>query len=327
MFKRIMLVLSVVTLLSTNASGIAFAAQGNSNKNHPAYWETTGIQCQKFDNHRGQTFTATQDDVVKVVVKGGPDRTVYTAAPFSDLTAPVNPNNKHGKTYGISHVIVCNGEEVESNSNQPTEQTDQDNYSTDVKPQQNQSDNRSDNSDKPNVNSARNSSDNSHTPVTICHRTRSLKNPYVMITVDDDAADGLVGHGSHKADHYGVHTGPVFSSDTDYAPNAKNWGDIIPPVDGAHNGLNWNEEGRAIYDNDCQVTTDQEPDDEGEVLGDDTTNEDGEILDAASTNREVASAQAPTRIANTGLNSLLAFLLPALAAVPAYPLLRNNKEN
>lgn len=91
-----------------------------------------------------------------------------------------------------------------------------------------------------------------HQPVTICHRTNSNSNPYVKITVDDDAVDGKGG-----ADHYGEHQGPVWNA-TLKAQHIK-WGDIIPPVSPHHEGLNWTEEGRAIYDNDCVAGTPEPP--------------------------------------------------------------------
>jgi len=49
--------------------------------------------------------------VTSVKVKGGPDfdGVLYTEAPFTDLTAPINPNN--GTPYGISHVDICPGDE------------------------------------------------------------------------------------------------------------------------------------------------------------------------------------------------------------------------
>lgn len=91
-----------------------------------------------------------------------------------------------------------------------------------------------------------------HQPVTICHRTNSNSNPYVQITVDDDAVDGKGG-----ADHYGEHQGPVWNA-TLKDQHIK-WGDIIPPVSPHHEGLNWTEEGRAIYDKDCVAGTPEEP--------------------------------------------------------------------
>lgn len=89
--------------------------------------------------------------------------------------------------------------------------------------------------------------------VAICHRTASVSNPYVYITVDSHAVDGIAGNSTgNQPDHFGEHTGPVFSQET---AAAKNWGDIIPPVAGAHNGLNWNAAGQAIYDNGCTAIT------------------------------------------------------------------------
>ncbi len=63
------------------------------------------------------------------------------------------------------------------------------------------------------------------TNVTICHRTNSNTNPYVQITVDESAVDGLGGGN----DHLGAHTGPVWDP-TLKADHIK-WGDIIPPFD------------------------------------------------------------------------------------------------
>ncbi len=84
--------------------------------------------------------------------------------------------------------------------------------------------------------------------VTICHRTNSDNNPYVQIEVDEHAVDG-----QSNGDHYNEHQGPVWN------PTLKDqkieWGDIIPPVAGFHEGLNWTAEGRAIYDNGCEPTT------------------------------------------------------------------------
>lgn len=85
--------------------------------------------------------------------------------------------------------------------------------------------------------------------VTICHRTASYNNPYVKITVDQDAADGDLGNDNGKGDHYSVHTGPVFYPTI---PKHMKWGDIIPPIEGVHEGRNWTPEGIAIYENDCK---------------------------------------------------------------------------
>lgn len=81
---------------------------------------------------------------------------------------------------------------------------------------------------------------------TICHRTNSDQNPYVVITPDEAAVDG---DAPAKGDHYLEHQGPVWN------PTLKDqkieWGDIIPPVPGHHAGLNWTAEGQAIYNNGC----------------------------------------------------------------------------
>lgn len=78
--------------------------------------------------------------------------------------------------------------------------------------------------------------------VTICHRTNSVKNPYTVNTVDESAVDGQ-GNNDHTQ-----HTGPVFDPDKTYTPpfNGDDWGDIIPPHDDSP-GLNWDEDGQAIY--------------------------------------------------------------------------------
>lgn len=86
--------------------------------------------------------------------------------------------------------------------------------------------------------------------ITICHRTNSDTNPYVQITVDKHAADGVAAKNG-PADHYGEHQGPIWN-DT-LKPQHIEWGDIIPPVEGFHSGLNWTGGGQAIYRNGCDV--------------------------------------------------------------------------
>jgi hypothetical protein len=62
--------------------------------------------------------------------------------------------------------------------------------------------------------------------VTICHRTGSETNPYVVITVDVAAING---QGAQDHDHHNqVGNGPI--------------GDVIPPVQGYNDdGKNWND--------------------------------------------------------------------------------------
>jgi len=75
---------------------------------------------------------------------------------------------------------------------------------------------------------------------TICHRTNSDNNPYVVNT---PANEGVLNG------HFEQHKGPIWE------PGLKDqgieWGDIIPPFPGHPEGLNWTTEGQAIFDNDC----------------------------------------------------------------------------
>ncbi len=73
--------------------------------------------------------------------------------------------------------------------------------------------------------------------ITICHRTKSVTNPYRMITVSNSSINKSRGHGDH--------TGSVFDPNFSYPSNAKNWGDIIPDANtgsayGGDNQLDFN---------------------------------------------------------------------------------------
>lgn len=83
--------------------------------------------------------------------------------------------------------------------------------------------------------------------IIICHRTNSASNPYTSNNVDINSADGSGGNG----DHYLEHQGPIFDPET--MTNGDDWGDIIPPIENAHDGLNWTTGGQDIYDNNCQI--------------------------------------------------------------------------
>lgn len=78
--------------------------------------------------------------------------------------------------------------------------------------------------------------------VTLCHRTTSPTNPYNQNVVAKSAA----------ANAHGAHTGPIFR------PGLQQWGDIIPPVPGLPDGLNW-PEGRRILENGCETRPDVGP--------------------------------------------------------------------
>lgn len=86
--------------------------------------------------------------------------------------------------------------------------------------------------------------------VTICHRTHSDTNPYVIVTADIASE----GHGKGVGDHYAEHQGPVW--ELGLKEQHIEWGDIIPPYeyeDFSFPGYNWDEAGQAIYENDCEV--------------------------------------------------------------------------
>ena len=74
--------------------------------------------------------------------------------------------------------------------------------------------------------------------VDICHATASVSNPYSKIQVDKS---------STTANGHSLHTGLIYP--------ASGWGDIIPPTptSGVVGGLNWNTEGQAIYNNNCNI--------------------------------------------------------------------------
>lgn len=100
MFKHIF---AAAVLLSVSFSGTVGAA-ANPQANHPGYW---GDTCTKTEMGGEVMKYTAPADATKVIVKGGTGNQVYDQAPFTDLTAPVNPKN--GKNYAISHVIVCTG--------------------------------------------------------------------------------------------------------------------------------------------------------------------------------------------------------------------------
>jgi hypothetical protein len=79
------------------------------------------------------------------------------------------------------------------------------------------------------------------TQIAICHRTGSQSNPYVIIKVKLDSIE--------TNNHLLHHTGEVGPLDSGV------WGDIIPAVEGIHDGLNWTKEGKAIYRAGCRPTS------------------------------------------------------------------------
>ena len=89
--------------------------------------------------------------------------------------------------------------------------------------------------------------------IPICHRTNSVLNPYTYKKVNHNAIDGQ-GNNDHSS-----HTGDVFDPQV-HTQQGPNWGDIIPPVHGLTDGMNWTERGQEIWEAECS----------GRVLGEQT---------------------------------------------------------
>ena len=98
--------------------------------------------------------------------------------------------------------------------------------------------------------------------VTICHRTHSASNPYVIITVDEASVNGDTGDDHGQGDHQTHNEGGAVGSVAD-AQALKDagdwWGDIIPPFyengdDGYWPKLNWDATGQAVFENGCNPT-------------------------------------------------------------------------
>jgi hypothetical protein len=103
--------------------------------------------------------------------------------------------------------------------------------------------------------SARHNDNHDNEKVTICHATHSnpmSNNPYNQIDVNVSSADG---GGPGNGDHYEQHDESLIVSNAFehfiYKLTNQKWGDIIPPIPGKHNGLNWTTVGKAIYYNGC----------------------------------------------------------------------------
>lgn len=105
---------------------------------------------------------------------------------------------------------------------------------------------------------AKKPNDDGNHKVTICHRTDSVTNPYIIETVDASSVDGNSSNDNGQGDHLLDHTGPAATSQAvaqSLKNNHQNWGDIIPPFydDGSPSGLpslNWSA-GQIIFNNGC----------------------------------------------------------------------------
>ena len=135
--------------------------------------------------------------------------------------------------------------------------------------------------------------------VTVCHRTRSVTNPYRRITVAQSAVTNNAGHKSHD-----IASGVFNTTAGWYDTRAKIWGDIIPgnsdggsALGGSGQGQNWSAAGKAIllptganaskcsrmtakqfYD--VQIAAGLQPSDVIDELNDMGANEDQALLDS-----------------------------------------------
>lgn len=91
--------------------------------------------------------------------------------------------------------------------------------------------------------------------IRICHSTDSHTNPYTNPEVDPDAIDGDAGNDNGQGDHYLTHNGPLWHEGIE----DHSWGDVIPPIEGVHQGKNWTEEGQRVHGNGCSFQFQEEP--------------------------------------------------------------------
>lgn len=167
--------------------------------------------------------------------------------------------------------------------------------------------------------------------VTLCHATRSAKNPYVRITVSANA----VANKYSRTNGHGNHDEAVVATSYEHAEEIKKaggrWGDVIPAIESRNfTGLSL-AEGQELLNNDCRYVTvagdviepevpveeDDDvtmPEDEAPVV--DTEGEGGvEVLDEAAYTEEPRVANLPV---TGGLSALLVLVAGALAAGLTY---------
>jgi hypothetical protein len=163
--------------------------------------------------------------------------------------------------------------------------------------------------------------------VTICHRTNSVTNPYVVITVDEASVDGDNGNDNGKGDHLLEHLGPVWDANTTYSPphNGDQWGDIIPPfyADGVtptgYPSLNWNAAGQAIFDNGCKPAGEEqsvaESASEEESVAESASGE--QSVEAGTGTPEESTADSALSLVGVGPLPTIAFSLILLGSLGA----------
>lgn len=155
------------------------------------------------------------------------------------------------------------------------------------------------------------SSGGDHNPptskVSICHANASNTNPYTSMDVTADATAG--GHAAH--------TGSVWNSALSAPQNV--WGDIIPPYDYGRNqhfaGLNWTTAGKAIYNNNCEISPNVTAIETACTFSDETTGAIQVNVTGTSTGMTVYVYKGNVLVSTTALNdnSVLPITLANLA--------------
>lgn len=157
------------------------------------------------------------------------------------------------------------------------------------------------------------SNDTDNSKITVCHATNSATNPYVKITVDTHAVV-MNGHGGHDD--------TVVAISTQKAQELKDakvtWGDIIPAIPEQNfAGVNWNEEGKALFAHGCGCPTVTPASTTPDKEKDHTDNETPAKTETPASNTGAAST--PAELPQTGASPIASiFGLGSLVTAGSY---------
>lgn len=155
--------------------------------------------------------------------------------------------------------------------------------------------------------------DTNNSKITVCHATNSATNPYVKITVDTHAVV-MNGHGGHDD--------TVVAISTQKAQELKDakvtWGDIIPAIPEQNfAGVNWNEEGKALFAHGCGCPTVTPASTTPDKEKDHTDNETPAKTETPASNTGAAST--PAELPQTGASPIASiFGLGSLVTAGSY---------
>ena len=150
--------------------------------------------------------------------------------------------------------------------------------------------------------------------VTVCHATDSATNPYVKITVDTHAVV-KAGHGGHDA--------TVIATTTAKAQELKDahtkWGDVIPAIpDQNFAGVNWSEEGKALFNHGCAMPT-ETPATTTPTEDKDHTDKEKTPVKSTVTPASTGAASTPAELPQTGASPIASVLgLGSLVTAGSY---------